>query len=349
MALICRHVDRLSGYTPGEQPHFAGMIKLNTNENPYPPTPHVGEALQQFDYQQLRLYPDPLFMRVREEIAALNGCSVEQVFVGNGSDEVLALITRAFVEAGGTVGYQEPTYSLYSVLAEIRDAVVKPYPLAEDFTWQEPPADWSDLFLLTNPNAPTGLQTGFEAVAGFCERFHGLVVIDEAYADFAPFTCMDLATDPAAKNVLVMRTLSKSYSLAGVRFGYAVGPAHLIEALYKIKDSYNMDALAQVVGLAALQDQAHMRANVDKIVATRTWVADALARAGWQIVPSAANFLFAKPPQGDTAALFKHLHDLHLYVRYFPGPLTGDYLRITMGTDAQMDALLTALNVEHAR
>ena len=344
MSLICKHIGALAGYVPGEQPNFPGMVKLNTNENPYPPSPKVGEALAGIDWQALRLYPDPVCHAAREQIAQIHGCSPEQVFVGNGSDEVLALFTRAFVEVGGTVGYFEPTYSLYSVLTAIRDAQPKPLPLNEDFTCPEVPSDWADVFVWTNPNAPTSRLAEPGAVAAFAKRFRGVLLVDEAYADFAPRNCMALATAPENTNTLVMRTLSKSFSLAGIRFGYCVGPKPLIEALYKIKDSYNMDRVTQAIGLAALRDLPYMRANVEKILRTRERLAAELTARGWQVMPSATNFLFAAPPPpAGAAALFEALRARHLYVRYFPGDKTGRYLRITIGTEAQTDALLAAL------
>lgn len=344
MQLICRHVEALTGYTPGEQPHFPGMVKLNTNENPYPPSPKVGEALAGFDWQTLRLYPDPVFKKAREVIAANVGCRPEQVFVGNGSDEILALVTRAFVEVNGTIGYFDPTYSLYSVLAAIRDAKGKPFSLNEDFTCPTPPADWSDTFVWTNPNAPTSLLAPPEQIAAFAKTFKGVLLVDEAYADFASANCMDLATAPGNTNVLVMRTLSKSFSLAGLRFGYCVGPEPLIDALYKIKDSYNMDALAQVIGTAALSDLPYMQANVAKIRKTRSALTETLRARGWEVLDSESNFLFAAPPKGVEAAdLFAQLREQHLFVRYFPGEKTGRFLRITIGTDEQIQRLLEAL------
>lgn len=344
MSLICRHVEALAGYVPGEQPHFPGMVKLNTNENPYPPSPKVGEALEGFDWRTLRLYPDPVFSEVRGIIARNVGCGPEHVFVGNGSDEILALFTRAFVEVGGTVGYFDPTYSLYSVLAAIRDARGKPLPLNDDFTCPMPPADFSDVFVWTNPNAPTSLMAAPETIAAFAKSYRGVLLVDEAYADFAPGNCMALACARGNTNMLVMRTLSKSFSLAGLRFGYCVGPEPLIAALYKIKDSYNMDALAQRIGAAALGDLPHMRANVARILATRANLAARLTARGWRVLPSATNFLFAAPPQPHAAAaLFAALRDTHIYVRYFPGPKTGAWLRITVGTDAEAARLLDAL------
>ncbi len=344
MSPICRHVEMLTGYVPGEQPHFDGMVKLNTNENPYPPSPKVGEAMAAFDWQKLRLYPDPVCAEARRAIAEKEGCRSEQVFVGNGSDEILALFTRAFVEVGWTVGYFEPTYSLYSVLTAIRDAKGKPLPLNDDFTCSVPPEDFSDVFVWTNPNAPTSLMVEPAVVVDFARRYRGILLIDEAYADFAPANCMAWATDPANTNTLVMRTLSKSFSLAGLRFGYCVGPEPLIDALYKIKDSYNMDALAQEIGLAALRDVPYMQANAARIRATRATLSEALARRGWTVLPSATNFVFAMPPPAHQATdLFAALRAEHLFVRYFPGPKTGAWIRITVGTDAEIARLLDFL------
>ncbi len=349
MSYICKHVEALAGYTPGEQPHFAGMVKLNTNENPYPPSPKVAQALAQFDWETLRLYPDPMTNRARNVIAQMHACSPDQVFVGNGSDEILALFTRAFVEVGGSVGYFEPTYSLYSVLAAIRDAKVKTLPLKDDFTCPMPPADFSDAFIWTNPNAPTSLMADPKLIATFARSFKGVLLIDEAYVDFAPTNCMSIATAAENQNTLVMRTLSKSFSLAGIRFGYCVGPKPLIDALYKIKDSYNMDALAQVVGTAALEDVPAMRANAEKILATRAALTETLTQRGWTVLPSATNFLFARPPAPlEAAKLFAALREAHVYVRYFPGEKTGAWLRITIGTEAQTARLLEVLAQHHA-
>ncbi len=345
MSFVCKHLEHLAGYVPGEQPHFPGMVKLNTNENPYPPSPNVGKALAAFDWQSLRRYPDPVCRQVREHIASLHGCSPNQVFIGNGSDEILSLFTRTFVEAGGTIGYFEPTYSLYSVLAEIRDARGKPFPLNEDFSCPMPPEDFADAFVWTNPNAPTSRMTNPEIIADFSQRFKGVLLVDEAYADFAPANCMPLAVASKNTNTLVMRTLSKSFSLAGIRFGYCIGPEPLIDALYRVKDSYNMDALAQAVGMAALTDMPHMRANVAAIIKTRESLSKTLSQRGWHVLPSATNFLFAAPPPTTSAAaIFETLRQEHVFVRYFPGKRTGQYLRITVGTPEETARLLDVLS-----
>ena len=344
MSMIRASVAKMTPYTPGEQPRVPGLIKLNTNENPYPPSPRVAEALAAIAADALRLYPDPVALELRRTIAGLHGCGVENVFAGNGSDEVLALCTRAFVEPDGIIGWFDPSYSLYPVLAAIADARGVPSPLAGDFSLPpnaQRPVPHS-LFFLTTPNAPTGILFPRADLEAFCDAQRGVVVLDEAYADFAPDQFMDLAL--ARPNVIVSRSLSKSYSLAGLRLGYAVGPAPLIEALYKIKDSYNLDALTQAIGAAALRDPAWMRGNVEKIVATRARVARALEARGWTVLPSATNFIFAKPAGKSAGEMFAHLRARNILVRHFPGPRTGDYLRITIGTDAQMDAFLAALD-----
>lgn len=341
--MICKNVESLTAYTPGEQPKDVEIVKLNTNENPYPPTPLVAEALRAFDAERLRLYPDPICMKLRQRIAEIHECAVEQVFVGNGSDEILALCTRAFVENEGSIGYFEPSYSLYPVLADIRGVVKRPIQLDNNFGWVLPEGYSASLFLITNPNAPTSMSHEKHQVALLCDKVEGVVLIDEAYVDFADENCMSLALAATNRNTLVMRTLSKSFSLAGLRLGYVVGPVALIHALYKIKDSYNMDMLAQAVGLAALNDLAYMRGNVAKIRTTRERLAAELGRLGWQVCRSQTNFLFARPPHGNARQLFEQLKVAKIFVRYFPGQATGEFLRITIGTDAQTDALLREL------
>lgn len=340
---ISKTVQALEAYTPGEQPSDPDVIKLNTNENPYPPSPKVAEALRNFDYRRLRLYPDPVFMAVRRRIAEIHSCPVQQIFIGNGSDEILALCTRAFVENNGSIGYFLPSYSLYPVLTSSRGAALRPVPLGRDFSWQMPPDFSASLFFLTNPNAPTSIRYDKAVVTAFCKAFAGVVLIDEAYGDFADANCMDLALSAQNTNTLVMRTFSKSFSLAGMRFGYVIGPAELIGALYKIKDSYNMDMLAQVIGLAALNDLPYMQENVRRIRATRTRLTSELRRRGWHVFDSQTNFVFARPPDGKADKTFEMLKTAKIYVRYFPGPVTGEYLRITVGTEEQVDALLARL------
>ena len=363
--LVAAHVRRLEAYVPGEQPKSKDVVKLNTNENPYPPSPACAKTLKSFDLDRLRRYPDPVFAELRAALARLNGTTPERVFVGNGSDEILSLAARAFVEDDESIASLDPSYSLYKTLAAIRNVkwvglgrkkeegrgkkcgIEAPDCLAS-LVSRLPPS--VSLLLLTNPNAPTGEFREPAAIAAFAQKFKGVVLVDEAYADFARTNCMPLATAPKNRNVLVMRTFSKSYSLAGLRVGYCVGPKPLIDALYKVKDSYNVDAIAQAVALAAVKDQKWMKANVAKVVKTRTWFTDALRAHDWDVIPSEANFVFAKPPRPLTAAtLFAALKRKGVFVRYFPGPKTKDRLRITIGTDSEMKKLMRELANERIR
>ena len=320
---IARSVRTLEAYTPGEQPKAKNVVKLNTNENPYLPSPKCAEVLKGFDLDALRRYPDPVFTALRARIAKMWKTVPERVFVGNGSDEILTL-------------------------AAIRNVPFVPSPLADDFTWQKPvlEADGKkvSLFLLTNPNAPTGTVTPQDTISSFAKKFKGVVIVDEAYADFAKANCVSLATDAKNRNLIVMRTFSKSFSLAGLRVGYCIGPEDLIDALYKVKDSYNADAVAQSVALAALNDLPWMRNNAAKVKKTRVRVAKELAKRGWDVLPSESNFLFARPAHRPAAELFDALRRMNIFVRYFKGARTGDRLRITVGTDAEMDTLLNALS-----
>ena len=338
---VKRSVAAMAGYQPGEQPRAPGVIKLNTNENPYPPSPRVAAALAQFNAERLRLYPDPVSRELRTVIARLHGVGAEHVFVGNGSDEILALATRAFVEDDGAIGYFNPSYSLYPVLAAIRGVRTAAVELGPEFEWAMPAGYDAALFLLANPNAPTSVRYPTATVQAFCRGFGGVVLIDEAYVDFAEGDCMALAQ--TLDNVLVMRTLSKSYSLAGLRLGYAVGPEELVGALFKIKDSYNVDTLAQHLAIAALSDPAHMRANAARIKQTRARLAAALVALGFKVVPSEANFLWVRPAGRNAAALCGALKGRGILVRHFPGLRTGDCVRISVGSDVEVDRLIEVL------
>jgi len=352
---ITRSVRALEAYTPGEQPKAKNVIKLNTNENPYPPSPKCADVLRSFDLDRLRRYPDPVFNELRAALAKLNGTVPESIFVGNGSDEVLSVAAKTFVEDDERIGSLDPSYSLYKTLAAIRDVRWEGVELSRPNQRSNSGIEnvrrrttnlgpRTSLFLWTNPNAPTGTFAEPKEIAAFAKRFKGVVIVDEAYADFARGNCMSLATAPKNRNLVVMRTFSKSYSLAGLRLGYCVGPKDLIAAMYKVKDSYNVDALAQAVALAAVKDQAWMKANVAKVVKTRAWTLAQLVRRGWDVLPSESNFLFAKPPRIGAEALFNALRARNIFVRYFRGPKTGDRLRVTIGTDAQMKRLLKTID-----
>lgn len=340
-SLIRKNVLAMSGYVPGEQPKVPGLVKLNTNENPYPPSDRIAAFLQGVDPCRLRLYPDPSCTRLKEAIARLHGCEAENVFAGNGSDEVLAVCTRAFVEDDGCIGYFEPSYSLYPVLSEIRNAKARPVELGERFSWRMDDGYEADLFFLTNPNAPTSLQYDREDIKRFCAGSRGVVVIDEAYVDFASYDCVDLAL--GMPNVLVARTFSKSYSLAGLRAGYALGSAGLVEAMNKIKDSYNLDMLAQEIARIAVEDPEHMRMNAARIKKTRGRMAAGLEQMGFHVYDSQTNFLWVECGEEKAVRMFEALRAGNVLVRYFPGPRTGSFLRVTVGTDEQAEMFLKVL------
>ena len=348
---IAQHIKKLAGYVPGEQPRSKNVVKLNTNENPYPPSPKCTAVLSSFDLDDLRRYPDPNFTVLAKAIADENGTTSDRVFVGNGSDEILALAARVFVEDDESIGSLDPSYTLYKTLAAIRDVKWVGVGRAADDAQRASAAlaecrkSNISLFLWTNPNAPTGELTEPKTIAAFAKKFKGVVIVDEAYADFARSNCMSLATAQRNRNVIVMRTFSKSYSLAGLRVGYCIGPKDLIDALYKAKPSYNVDAVAQAVALVALKDGAYHRKTVAKVIKTRKAFEKALVKRGWDVIKSESNFVFARPPTGAAAKdVFSYLKERDIYVRYFPGPLTGDRLRITIGTDGQMKTLLEALD-----
>ena len=341
-SFVKKSVLKLEAYVPGEQPTAKNVVKLNTNENPYPPSSRVAKALAAVSVDQLRLYPDPLAKKLRSAIAALHNCGPENVFVGNGSDEVLALCSRAFVEDKGSIGFFVPSYSLYPVLTNMRNVKAKPVQLARDFGWAMPAGYKCSLFYLANPNAPTSIMYDKETVRSFCGKLKGVVLIDEAYADFADDNCADLAL--SMPNVLICRTCSKAYSLAGIRLGYAVGPVPLINALFKLKDSYNTNVLTQAIALAGIFDSTHMRRNVRVIRNTRRRLTIQLRKRGFEVAPSQTNFLWVKPPSIPARTLFERLRDKHILVRYFQGPRTGSHLRITIGSDVQVDILLKAID-----
>ena len=339
---IRKSVTKMQGYIPGEQPQGDEVIKLNTNENPYLPSPEVLDILHEIDVADLTRYPDPVCMEVRKVIADLHGCSVEQVFVGNGSDEILALALRAFVERDEKVGFLEPSYSLYPVLAQIEDLQYERVVLNERFNWDIPEDLETALFLLTNPNAPTSVSAEFEQIVSFAEQVEGVLLIDEAYAEFAEWNCMDLALKHA--HVLVSRSLSKSYSLAGIRCGYCVGHADLIRALYKIKDSYNVDYITQEIARVALMDQETMKANVEAVKETRKLVSEKLFEFGFEVFESQTNFLWVKPLGISASTLFESLKKRNIFIRYFgEAEQTKDYLRISIGTAPQMFSFLDAV------
>ena len=335
-------INALAGYVPGEQPKLTRLVKLNTNENPYPPSPAVTQALQTLDPDRLRRYPDPNCDRLRSAVADRWGVGMDQVIFGNGSDDILTMIFRAFTDQERPVAVPEPTYSLYPVLAAMQGAKTIRIPLdpndfslPEDFLQQ---AKGANLLAIARPNAPTGNNFPLETIRQICGGFDGVVLIDEAYADFADDNCSALVKE--FPNVIVSRTFSKSYSLAGTRLGYAVSSPEIISGLFKLKDSYNVDAATQEIGLAAYQDTAYLADCVAKVKTSREALRRDLLALGFAVGESQTNFLWAAPPDGNGEAYFRYLRERAIIVRYFPGESTGKYVRITIGTPEAMEELM---------
>jgi histidinol-phosphate aminotransferase len=335
-------VERMRGYVPGEQPRGGRLVKLNTNENPYPPAPGVLAAVAAAASDDLRLYPDPAATALREAAARAYGVAPEQVLAGNGSDDLLTMLVRAAVGPDDVVVFPEPTYSLYDTLVTIQEGRSLTIPFPPDFSL--PPAlaaAEGRLTLVCNPNSPSGTFTPVAAIEELVAGRDGVVVVDEAYVDFAPASALPLlARHP---NLVVLRTLSKSFSLAGMRVGLAFGDAELLAQVAKVKDSYNVSRVAIAAGAAALADMAWMERNVARIVATRARLAAGLATRGWEVLPSAANFVFARRPGEDQGPAQARLRERGVLVRHFATPRLADGLRITVGTDEEIDRLFAAL------
>ena len=361
-------VARLHPYVPGEQPKIRGLIKLNTNENPYPPSLKVLRAVQAAVDGRLRLYPNPTCSALREKLAKLHRCAPENIIVGNGSDELLALAVRTFVEPASvskvqgpkakvpaaTVQYFTPSYSLYSVLAATHGARVQAVPLAPDFVLptvaQLQKSAWdfrAALTFLTTPNAPSGRGYATADLSRLCRAQQGVLVLDEAYVDFAAENALALALQ--FPHVIVARTFSKAYSLCFQRVGYFVAHPALIAALDKMRDSYNVNGLGQVAALATLGDLPYYRANFRRIIATRERLSAALRTLGFEVFPSATNFILTRPPGFAAGQWLEKLRARKILVRWFSAPDVRDYLRITIGTDAEADALVKAVRGIAAR
>jgi len=335
-------VAAAAGYVPGSQPTEPGYIKLNTNECPYPPSPHVVEALRAVVDDSLRLYPEPTATALREKVAEVYGFEPDEVIVGNGMDDLLSLALRTFVDVSETVVTTYPTYTLYMTLADMHGAETTVHELTETFDLPDSIFSVSGkLLLLSNPNAPTGRLYPRSEVARLCESFGGVVVVDEAYVDFAKENSIELAHKYG--NVLVMRSMSKSFSLAGMRIGFAVGTRELVGQMMKVKDSYNVNRLSQVAGWHALDDIETMRVNVGRIVTARARLVESLDGLGFDIVPSAANFLLVTHRSVPARKIFDELNDRRILVRYFDSPRLDNSLRISIGTDDEMESLVEAV------
>ena len=345
MLPLRKNIAEMAGYVPGFQPQEEGWIKLNTNENPYPPSPRVVEAIARElgpDGDNLRKYPDAASREARRVAAGLYGFDPAWVIMANGSDELLNNLIRAFVDAGEEVGYVHPSYSYYATLAEIQGARIRTFGLTDDFRIADFPARYEGkLFFLTSPNAPLGCAFDNAYIEELAERCAGMLVVDEAYVDFTGENAMQLVKH--YPNLIVTRTFSKSYSLAGMRLGLAVAQPEVIVALDKIRDHYHLDRLALVAAAAALGDQDYLQSTVTRVRATRDWFSNELRSIGYQIIPSHANYIFAVPRDRNGKRVYDGLFERKILVRYFSDPLLAHGLRISIGTREEMEATLTAI------
>jgi len=340
------NIASMKGYVPGFQPEdVASWIKLNTNENPYPPSPKVVEAILAeigSDGASLRTYPSASSQKLREVAGALYGFDPSWIIMANGSDEVLNNLIRACAGEGEDIGYVHPSYSYYSTLAEIQGAVTCTYGLTDSFKIEVFPKHYNGkVFFLTTPNSPLGFAFSPDYIEELALNCGGLLVIDEAYADFADWNALELVKK--YENVVVTRTLSKSYALAGMRLGLAIARPEIIAALDKIRDHYNLDRLAQAACVASLQDQQYFRESCLKIIATREWFTRELTAIGYNVIPSQANFVFAAPPDKNGLRVYQGLYDRKILVRLLSDPLLAHGLRISIGTREEMETTLATL------
>jgi histidinol-phosphate aminotransferase len=337
------NIVSMAGYVPGEQPRDGEYIKLNTNENPYPPSPRVFEAIREaLTSDRLRKYPEPLGDTFRNVAAKVFGIRSEQILIGNGSDDILTILTRAFVSESGLIASPTPSYLLYKTLANIQGARFRTVPFTADWQLPDPwPLVDADLTFIANPNSPSGTVIDPQAISQLAQRIGRPVVLDEAYVDFAEESGLPYA---GASNLILTRTLSKSYALAGIRFGFAIASPEVIRELVKVKDSYNCDVLSLTAATAAIQDRDYLAETRSKILATRERLTDSLRRLGFDVTPSQANFVWAGRSDRSVKPLYEALKARKILVRYMSYPEYGDGLRVTVGTDAEIDTLLKELS-----
>lgn len=337
-------VSAMDGYVPGEQPQAGKFIKLNTNENPYPPSPQVITAIEAAVRSGLQQYPDPVATAFRLQAEQVLGVPADWILCGNGSDDILTMVTRGFADAGSLLRLPYPSYILYRTLAQIQDvrweevSFQQDWSLADDFVRS---TDDLRLAFLPNPNSPSGTMLDPEAVLALAEQLPCPLLVDEAYADFAETNCLDLVA--RSEKIMVSRSFSKSYALAGLRFGFLVAQPSVIEQLLKVKDSYNCDALSIAGATAALGDQDWLAENRAKILQTRGELQARLIELGFQVVPSQANFVWCTHSERPVKPLYEELKAERILVRYMNYPGWGDGLRISVGTDEQVAACLELL------
>jgi histidinol-phosphate aminotransferase len=340
------NIEAMAGYVPGEQPQSGLFIKLNTNENPYPPSPHVAKAVT-IAAQRLQKYPDPTATPFRQAAAKVLGVEPDWILCGNGSDDILTIVTRALVGEGEALRFPYPSYILYRTLAELQGArSLEDIQFQPDWTL---PSDFAascqnaKLVILANPNSPSGTVVPPQKVLELAEQLPCPLLVDEAYADFAETNCMDLVAK--CERIMVSRTLSKSYALAGLRFGYIVAQPKMIEQLMKVKDSYNCDTLSIAAATAAIDDQTWLASTRAKILATRTRFIREMRNLGFMSVDSQANFVWNTHPKLPAKPLYEGLKEHRILVRYMRYEGWGDGLRISIGTDTEIDACLERLKI----
>ncbi|MBL8864206.1 MAG: histidinol-phosphate transaminase [Gemmataceae bacterium] len=340
---IRSNIRAMAGYVPGEQLNAPDIVKLNTNENPYPPSPRVFEALRAaLTGDKLRKYPQPAGDDFRKAAGRVLGVDPDSILIGNGSDDILTILTRAFVPEGGLIASPTPSYILYKSLAEIQNAKFQMVPFTDDWTLPHPwPVTGAHLTFLPNPNSPSGTCLRLPALERFADAIDGPLVLDEAYADFAEWNGLPLAKE--LPNVIVTRSFSKSYSLAGIRFGFAVADPAIVRELLKVKDSYNCDVLALAAATAAIEDQHYFADVRSRILATRGRMHAELSKLGFRVTSSQANFLWCRRADKPVKPIYEALKAKNVLVRYMNYAGYGDGLRISVGTDAEIDKLLAEL------
>jgi histidinol-phosphate aminotransferase len=339
-------ISVLAAYVPGEQPREDGFIKLNTNENPYGPSPRVYAALRKAINPSLRLYPEPLSDSLRAVAAGVYGVEPDNIIAGNGSDELLSLLLRCFVGARDRVAFPLPTYSLYDTLVAIQGGESAAVNYPADFSLPEALASQNAVItFLCNPNSPSGTLVPVQDIHRLAESVAGVLVVDEAYIDFSLGEAASvLPLVRRLPNLVVLRTFSKSFSLAGMRIGLAFASEEIISGLTKVKDSYNLNRLSMVAAIAALQDMPWMARNVDRIQRSRDKLTAALKRLGYDVHPSHANFVLARRHGENLRGVYEHLKSRKILVRYFDAPGLRDSLRITVGTPQEVRALVKELD-----
>lgn len=344
MSFFRKTIDEMQAYEPGEQPlPGTEVIKLNTNENPYPPSPKAIEAMKTLDGEMLRRYPDPLSTQAREAAAHVYDVPVDYIMAANGSDEILAYIARACVEPGRKMAYPVPTYLLYPVLGRMQDCDCVEVPYNDDFSIPVGKLIEADgaVTIICSPNNPDGNTASLKDLEALAGSISGLLVVDEAYCDFAAGNAMELVKK--FSNVMVLRTLSKGYSLAGLRLGFGIAHPDILKGIFKVKDSYNVSAMAIRIGAAALLDQDYRKETVARVVRGRAKLAEDLASLGFRVWPSQSNFLFVRPPGGNAEYVFRSLRERGILVRHFSKPGISDKMRIAVGTPDEMDKLIATL------